>query len=124
VKNDVNIASKSNKQRKLILVAIFKVTYENNRIRIRKSEVQISGSGSAPKCQGSATPLTMYGTGGFYEVSYEEAQISVRKPAHCLYRNNVPEVIPKKCTPLERVKNAKILNQSFFNISYSGPQTF
>ncbi len=57
LKNDVNIASKSNKQKNLFL-AILKVTDENRiRIRIHQSEVRIRGSGceSAPKCHGSAT---------------------------------------------------------------------
>ncbi len=35
LKNDVNVASKSNKQKKLSLGATFKVTEENSRIRIR-----------------------------------------------------------------------------------------
>jgi hypothetical protein len=47
-------------EKKRFLVAILKVTDENSRIqsqiriRIRKSEVRIRGSGSVPKCRGSA----------------------------------------------------------------------
>ncbi len=49
---DVNVASKSDTQKlckKLILVAILKVTDENSRIRIRLSEIWIRGSRSVPK---------------------------------------------------------------------------
>jgi hypothetical protein len=59
LKNDVNIPSKSNKQK--IFVDVLKVTYENSRIRIRilirihKSEVWIPGSGSIQKFHGSTT---------------------------------------------------------------------
>jgi hypothetical protein len=54
LKNDVNVAPKSNKQkngRKKIL----KIIDENSRIRIRLSEGQIPRSGSIPKCHRSGT---------------------------------------------------------------------
>jgi hypothetical protein len=53
LKNDVNVASKSNKQKnvkKIILVGILKVADEKTR-----SVSQRGGSGSVPKCHGSAT---------------------------------------------------------------------
>jgi hypothetical protein len=55
-KNDANVPSKSNKQKKCLrnkfFVAILKVIDENSRIRIHLSEAWIrgSGSGSTPKC--------------------------------------------------------------------------
>jgi hypothetical protein len=57
LKNDVNVASKSNKQK---IVAIFKVIDENSRIRRGSrsesgSVIQSCGSGSVPKCHGFAT---------------------------------------------------------------------
>jgi hypothetical protein len=64
LKNNVNLASKSNKQKNnYFLVAILKVTDENSRnrsrIRIRESEVRIrrfgAGYGSVPKSHGSTT---------------------------------------------------------------------
>jgi hypothetical protein len=51
LKNEVNAASKSNKQKNLIfLAAILKVTDESE---IHYSEVWICGSGFVPKCHGS-----------------------------------------------------------------------
>ncbi len=64
LQNDVILASKINKQKyffKLIFVAVLKGTEENCRIRsririrVRYSEVRIRGSGSVPKCHGTAT---------------------------------------------------------------------
>jgi hypothetical protein len=65
LKNDVNVPTKSNKQKnflkKLFFVGILKENDENSRIRIRThcSETWIRGSrsGSTPKCHGSATLL-------------------------------------------------------------------
>jgi hypothetical protein len=55
----LNVPSKSNKQKnfeekKQFFVAILKATDKKSRIRIRKSVVRISGSGSGsvPKCHG------------------------------------------------------------------------
>ncbi len=69
LKKDVNVASKSNKQKNFkykFLVAIFKVTDENSRMGIRirthESEVWIPGSGSVPKCHRSATLVTKTST--------------------------------------------------------------
>jgi hypothetical protein len=64
LKNDVNVHSKSNKQKtflKQFFVCILRINDENSRIRIRVrmqlSEAWIRGSGSAstPKCHGSGT---------------------------------------------------------------------
>jgi hypothetical protein len=61
LKNDVNVHSKSNKQKKkkLVFAGILKVRDENSRIRIRirihKSKAWIRGSGSTPKWHGSGT---------------------------------------------------------------------
>jgi hypothetical protein len=60
LKNDVNLPSKSNKNffvKIKFFVGILKVNDENSRIRIHQSETWIrgSGSGSTPKCHGSAT---------------------------------------------------------------------
>jgi hypothetical protein len=43
---------------KAISKKTLKVTTQHNRIRIRYSEVRIRGSGSVPKCHGSATLQT------------------------------------------------------------------
>ncbi len=65
VKTDVNVPSKSNKQKKLLktfFVDILSATDEKSkirirsRIRIRKSVERIRGSGSVPKYHGSTTP--------------------------------------------------------------------
>jgi hypothetical protein len=66
LKKDVNVASKSNKQKKLCKKIVFywhlEVQWENSRIRIRFrihwSEAWIPGSGSTPKCHGSATLIS------------------------------------------------------------------
>jgi hypothetical protein len=62
LKNDVTVPAKSkmqkNKKIKIsFFVGILKVSDENRRIRIRihLSEAWIPGSGSTPKCHGSAT---------------------------------------------------------------------
>jgi hypothetical protein len=64
VKNDVNVPSKSKKQknsaRKFVFVDVLKVTDENSKIRIHYSEIWIHGSGSAPKFHGSATLLERF----------------------------------------------------------------
>jgi hypothetical protein len=58
LKNDanVNVSSKSKKHKKTekknIFVVLLKVTDEKGKIRIRRSEERINGSGSTPKCQG------------------------------------------------------------------------
>jgi hypothetical protein len=51
------------------LVVILKITDENTRIRIRiqnriRASIRGSGSGSLPKCHGSATPLSSMVNGG------------------------------------------------------------
>jgi hypothetical protein len=51
LKTDVNVHSKSNKQKTFF--GIMKATDENSRIRIRKSVVRIRGFGSVPKSHGS-----------------------------------------------------------------------
>jgi hypothetical protein len=67
LKNYVKVPSKSNMQenffkKNLFFVGILKVNDEKRRIRINKSEAWIpgSGSGSTPKCHGSATLVFMY----------------------------------------------------------------
>ncbi len=60
VKNYINEASRSEKQKKkLVLVAVSKVSDENSKILTRSSKVRISRSrsGSVPKCHRSATLL-------------------------------------------------------------------
>jgi hypothetical protein len=42
-------------RKNLLFVGILKATYEQSRIRIRKSVVWIHGSGSVQKCHGSTT---------------------------------------------------------------------
>ncbi len=61
MKTDVNVPSKSNKQKnsektKLFFVGILSATDEK-RVRIRKSEERVHGSGSVPKYQGYTTLL-------------------------------------------------------------------
>jgi hypothetical protein len=51
LKNDMNVASKSNKAKNLYLVAILKETGAGS----VSKEVRIRGFGSVPKCHGSAT---------------------------------------------------------------------
>jgi hypothetical protein len=58
LKNDVNVPSKSNKLKnflKKLVFGVLKVIDEN--ILIHYSEAWIPGSGSTPKCHGSATLL-------------------------------------------------------------------
>jgi hypothetical protein len=65
-KDDVNVPSKSNKQRNLYLffVGILSATDEKSRIcirrriRIRESVVRIRGPGFVPKCHGSITLIS------------------------------------------------------------------
>ncbi len=59
LKNDVNVPSKSNKQKKFS-VGILKVTNEKSRIRIHQSEVRGSGFGSVPKCHRSETYVPVF----------------------------------------------------------------
>jgi hypothetical protein len=58
-KNDVNVLSIINKQKKIIVIGILKVNDENIRIRIHFLKARIPGSGSVPKYHGSATLLSM-----------------------------------------------------------------
>jgi hypothetical protein len=57
--NDVNVPSKSNEEKnfffKLDFCWCLEGQEENSRIRIHSSEAWIRGSGSTPKCHGSAT---------------------------------------------------------------------
>ncbi len=71
--NDVNVASKSNRQKKIVLKICFllaswrsmtKTAGSGSRIRIRihwsEAWIHGSGSGSTPKCHGSATMQKLY----------------------------------------------------------------
>jgi hypothetical protein len=63
-KNDVNVPSKVTSKNFFLIIffCVSKVNDENRRIWIRWSEAWIRGSGSTPKCHGSATLLSHLGS--------------------------------------------------------------
>jgi hypothetical protein len=60
LKNDVNVASKSNKKKNLFLVAILKGTGTEAGTARKEVPVRIRGFESVPKCHGSATLRNRY----------------------------------------------------------------
>ncbi len=89
LKNDVNVPSKSKKQKNFFLnqffVGVLKVNDEKSRIRIRihQSEAWIRGSGSMPICHGSATLISRPCRRVDAEVYFISAQLNSQVQYYC-----------------------------------------